>query len=282
MNRALTLFAAVASVASLLLVAGRAEAQSLSLTGGMTLLLGPPEGEAAPVLGTPQDGTAQQPPQQPQQPPNTVYIVETQAPPGYGQPGYGQPGYGQPGYGQPGYGLPVGMSPAERAAQRAEQESNGRIPRLIFEPIIGYGVGVSLGALGLLIGAAVGGCFDFDGDSWDTGCVVGIVGGFYIGALLGMPLGVMWAGSWFRGMGSFGATFLGTLAGAGLSILISALVQNYEVVFGAALLPLAGAMIGYELSSAANASAGTATLALTPTFDRGAMTGGTAGVRIAF
>jgi len=92
----------------------------------------------------------------------------------------------------------------------------------------------------------------------------------------------MWAGSWFHGMGSFGATFLGTLGGAAISILVSALAQDYGVIFGALLLPIVGAMIGYELSSSSNASAGTPTLALTPTFDRGAMTGATAGVRVAF
>jgi hypothetical protein len=223
------------------------------------------------VLGTPQDGTPPQGQPQPAQQPQTVYIVETQAPPGYGQPGYGQPGYGQPGYGQP------GATSASIAAQRAEQESDGRIPRLIFEPIMGYTTAILLGGLGLLVGGLVG-CFDVT----EGGCALGLVTGFYAGALLGVPLGVMWAGSWFHGMGSFGMTFLGTLAGASLAILISALVQNYEVVFGAALLPLAGAMIGYELSSAANARASTATLALTPTFDRGAITGGTAGVRVAF
>jgi len=262
MQRALTFVVTAASFVALTLVAQPADAQSLSLTGGMTLLVGPPEGQPPPVLGAPQDGT---PPQGQQ--PQTVYIVETQAPPGYGQPGYGQPGYGQPG----------AMSATDVAAQRAQQESDGRIPRLIFEPIMGYTTAVLLGSLGLLVGGLAG-CFDVT----DRSCVLGIVAGFYVGALLGVPLGVMWAGSWFHGMGSFGLTFLGALAGASLSVLIAALAQNYDAIFGAALLPVAGAMIAYELSSSSNASAGTATLALTPTFDRGAMTGATAGVRVAF
>jgi len=103
MQRALTFVVTAASFVALTLVAQPADAQSLSLTGGMTLLVGPPEGQPPPVLGAPQDGT---PPQGQQ--PQTVYIVETQAPPGYGQPGYGQPGYGQPG----------AMSATDVAAQR--------------------------------------------------------------------------------------------------------------------------------------------------------------------
>ena len=267
-----TLVLSTLALGAALLLTQTAEAQAPSLMGGMTLLLGPPEATVQPVLGAPQDVPAppQDPQVQPAQPPQTVYIVETQAPPGYGQPGYGQPG-------QTGV-----MGPSAQGSQDAQREEQGLIPRLILAPFVGYGVGVSLGALGLLIGAIAGGCFDLDGDFWDTKCAIGVVAGFYVGALLGIPLGVAMVGGWFNGMGSFGATFLGTLAGAGLAVLIAALVRNYEVVFTGALLPLAGAIIGYELSSASNARAGTATLALAPTLDRGVITGGTAGVRFAF
>lgn len=264
---------AMVALGTLLLTADRAEAQSLSLTGGMALLLGPPEAQGGqPVLGTPQDGQTAPPPDA-QQPPQAVYIVETQAPPGYGQPVYGQPGVGGTG----------AMGPSAQASQEAQAESNGLIPRLIFEPVIAFGVGWSLGAIGMLIGMAAGDCFSLDSGFFNsTSCVVGIVAGAYIGLLLGIPLGVTWAGGWFGGMGSFGSAFLGTLAGVGVAVIISALVQDYGAIVGSALLPVAGAVIGYELSSSSNARAGLAGVALTPVFDGGRATGATAGVRFAF
>lgn len=243
-----------------------AHAQTISLLGGMHLSLGPPEGQ---VIGTPTD-TSTAPPQGGTDT-NTVYIVETQAPPGYAQPVYAQP--------QP---MPA-PGPDAATAQRAQAESDGRIPRVIFGPIIGYSVGVGIGSIGLLIGALAGSCFDFDGDGFgSTKCVVGILTGAFGGMLIGMPLGVTWAGGWFNGMGTYGTSLLGTLAGTGLAVLIAAIAQNYSSVFGAALLPLAGAVIGYELSSSSRAQASLGGVSLAPVFDNGRAVGATGGVRIAF
>lgn len=266
------------ALATLLLGAERAAAQSLSLTGGMTLLLGPPDAPPPPILGTPQAGQAQATPP-PQQPPQTVYIVETQAPPGYGQPTYGQPGYGQPGAMAPGT-----MATSGQGARQAQAESNGLVPRLLIEPLMGSLVGWSGGVIGLLIGASAGSCFDTTTfESWSMGsCITGMIVGMYIGLLVGIPAGVAWAGSWFGGMGTFVSAFLGTLAGTAISILVASLVQDTSVGAGLFFVPLVGAMVGYELSSSANARSSATSLAFAPTFERGALTGGTAGVRFAF
>jgi hypothetical protein len=256
----------VASLAVLsALGASSAQAQTVSLLGGMHLSLGPPEGQ---VIGTPTDAAA---PPQAGTDSNTVYIVETQPPPGYAQPVYAQPP-----------ALPAPTAEA-LAAQRAQNESDGRLPRVIFGPIIGYSVGVGIGSIGLLIGALAGSCFDFSGDGFgSTKCVVGILAGAFGGMLIGMPLGVTWAGGWFNGMGTYGTSLLGTLAGTGLAVLFAALAQNYEAVFAGALLPLAGAVVGYELSSAARAQASLGGVSLAPVFENGRAVGATGGVRIAF
>ena len=260
------------AIGTALCVAGRAEAQTLSLTGGMTLLLGPPTAQDQALLGPPQGGGQAAPPQAQQGPqqPQTVYIVETQAPVGYGQPTYGQPTYGQPG----------SMGVAAQASQEAQAESDGRILRIVMEPVMAIAVGWAVGVIGLVVGMNVGGCFD---DSGTTGsCIIGAVTGLYTGLLVGIPLGVIWAGSWYGGMGSYGSAFLGTLAGTGVAVLLAALIQDTGTAAGLSLLPIAGAVVGYELSSSSNAHAATAGLAFAPTFDRGVVTGGTAGFRLAF
>ena len=265
---ALRALVAMFAIGAALCVATRAEAQTLSLTGGMTLLLGPPTAQDQALLGAPQGG-GQAPPQQPQQP-QTVYIVETQAPVGYGQPTYGQPTYGQPG----------SMGVAAQASQEAQAESDGRILRIVMEPVMAIAVGWAVGVIGLVVGMNVGGCFD---DSGTTGsCIIGAVTGLYTGLLVGIPLGVIWAGSWYGGMGSYGSAFLGTLAGTGVAVLLAALIQDTGTAAGLSLLPIAGAVVGYELSSSSNGHAATAGLAFAPTFDHGVVTGGTAGVRLAF
>ena len=273
-RQALRAVVAVLAIGTALCVAARAEAQTLSLTGGMTLLLGPPTAQDQAVLGAPQGGGQAAPPQQPQQP-QTVYIVETQAPPGYGQPTYGVTGYGQANYGDP-----AAAGPAGQAARDSAAESSGRPLRLVMEPIMAIAVGWSVGVIGLLVGMNAGGCFS-DGGSTGS-CIIGAVAGLYAGLLVGIPLGVIWAGSWFGGMGSYGSALLGTLAGTGVAVLLAALIQDTGTAAGLSLLPIAGAVVGYELSSSSNGHAATAGLAFAPTFDHGVVTGGTAGVRLAF
>lgn len=264
---ALRALIATLAIGTALCVAGRAEAQTLSLTGGMTLLLGPPTAQDQALLGPPQGGGQAAPPQAQQGPqqPQTVYIVETQAPPGYGQPTYGQPG---------------SMGVAAQASQEAQAESNGRFPRIVMEPIMAIAVGWSLGVIGLLVGMSAGDCLGGSGSA--DSCLIGAVAGLYTGLLVGVPLGVIWAGSWFGGMGSYGSAFLGTLAGTGVAVLMAAIIGGTETAAGLSLLPIAGAVVGYELSSSSNARAATAGLAFAPTFDHGVVTGGTAGIRLAF
>jgi hypothetical protein len=83
-------------------------------------------------------------------------------------------------------------------------------------------------------------------------------------------------------MGTFGSSLLGTLAGTGLAVLFAALAQNYESVFLGGLLPLAGAVVGYELSSSSAATASLGGVSLAPVIDQGRAVGATGGVRIAF
>jgi len=257
-------FVAVFALVFAWIGASAAHAQSLSLLGDMHLSLGPPEGQ---VIGAPTDTTAAPP--QGSGDASTVYIVETQAPPGYAQPVYAQP--------------TAAPGPDAIAAQRAQNESDGRIPRVIFGPIIGYSVGVGIGSIGLLIGAVAGNCLDFSRDGLgSTECVVGVLAGAFGGMLLGMPLGVTWAGGWFNGMGTYGGSLLGTLAGTGLAVVLAALAQNYESVFAGALLPLAGAVVGYELTSSSRATASLGGVSLAPVIDQGRAVGATGGVRIAF
>ncbi len=247
--------------------AADAQAQSPTLLGSLHLSLGPPDGQ---VLGTPTDTQGAGPPQGTDPGAGTIYIVEAQEPPGYAQPVYVQQ-------------QPAAPGPSAEATQRAQAESDGRVPRVIFGPIVGYSVGVGIGAIGLLVGALAGSCFDFDGDGFgSTTCAVGVIAGAFGGMLLGMPLGVTWAGRWFDGMGTYGSSLLGALAGTGVAVIIAALAQNYSSVFGAGLLPLAGAVVGYELSSASRAAGSLTGLSLTPVLDRGRAVGATAGLRLTF
>ena len=262
----------VGVVAGLMLVTDRAEAQSALRTGGLTLLLGPPD---APALGPSQQGQSTLPavvPQPPQPPP--PYMIETQASSGYGQRGHAQTGYAR-----------AGAASAQRS-QQAQQASNGLFPRLILGPIMGYAVGGTLAVVGSLIGAGLGGCSRaLAGDGWSLGsswCLTGALTGVFAGFLVGTPLGVVWAGEWLHGMGSFVSAFLGSLAGVAVAVIIVAVAQNYAAAYVAGLVPVAGAVIGYELSSSSNASAALAGLALAPIFDHGVFMGGTVGVRFAF
>lgn len=135
---------------------------------------------------------------------------------------------------------------AQRVAAPAD-EPPGRMKRvglsLAFGAISGAAFGAACGLITLAIGARSQ-AYPM-GNAW-TGAAVGFVAG--------VPAGVALAGLLFEGNGKWWAAILGDLAGA--------LIGLGAVAFGgpdggAALftLPLAGAVLAYELTSDANRSA---------------------------
>jgi hypothetical protein len=70
-------------------------------------------------------------------------------------------------------------------------------------------------------------------------------------ALFGMPAGVTLAGHLLGGNGGYGWSLAGLLGGALLALPLAALTQRAAAFQGtiAVVLPLAGAVLGYEVSS---------------------------------
>jgi hypothetical protein len=123
-----------------------------------------------------------------------------------------------------------------------EDEPPGRGVRIATGLLFGAG----LGAAGALIGGLIGSAANHPefaspfGSTW-----VGAAAGFAVGA----PIGVMLSGQLFDGDGSLWATLLGEALGAGVSVLIGLSGGGQESIPLFALLPLAGAVLGYELTS---------------------------------
>jgi hypothetical protein len=118
---------------------------------------------------------------------------------------------------------------------------------------LGGGVGgASVGFLGLLLGAAVFSPL-CDGEE----CIVPILLTGIVGATFGVPLGVYGAGTLLKGQGGFWPAFLGTVVGGGLGLTVALLSADEEVapVIAMSAGPVIGAIIGYELSHAGQASA---------------------------
>jgi hypothetical protein len=121
-----------------------------------------------------------------------------------------------------------------------------RIPRITAELVVG---GAS--ALGVAYGGYQLGCA-LSGDPYGASCGATGTLGALSGFALGIPIGVMLGGSLLDGDGAITSTALGTLLGvaAGLGGLYYIQVLAPEAnPLPLALLPLAFAVVGYELSS---------------------------------
>jgi hypothetical protein len=138
------------------------------------------------------------------------------------------------------------LFPHELESTRAPGEPFS-VGRGVTEFLGGGVAGAGIGFLGLLLGAAVfvPSCGD------DGACIVPI---FLLGstaAAFGVPLGVYGAAKFWGGQGSYWPTFLGTVVGAGLGILVAVAVQNETAAMVTmTTAPIIGAMVGYELSHA--------------------------------
>jgi hypothetical protein len=249
---------------------------------------GPPGAGAGAPAGPPAPGPAD--PAAPEAGPPTGPLIDLQQAPPPTSSGpvvvEQSPGTVQPQVVMVPYAAPAGPNPADPRLLRADAERQGFLPRLIVSPFVGYGIGVALGLVGALVGAVAacsdGGFFDGDDDRTEIGCVTGFAVGAAVGFLVGVPIGLHWAGSWFSGLGNFGMTLLGTLAGVALGVAVSYATESAEGVLSGGLLAVAGGMVGYELSSASEsaglrAEAGfpTARVGAAPVLADGRITGGT-------
>lgn len=139
----------------------------------------------------------------------------------------------------------------EGAAAQVHTRPADPVPRITVEFASGVAGGLAAGTaglvLGFLLGSATVGC--------DECAIVAAVGGGS-GVLLGIPAGTWLGGRVMGGKGSFLGTLGGSLAGWGAFALATAVVGDRDVNPGVGavllLLPIAGAVTGYELSSQRN------------------------------
>lgn len=137
------------------------------------------------------------------------------------------------------------------------------------------------GALGLLVAGGAGALLVWaasEGDASPDGMAIA-VGAATIAGALGLAAGVTLAADLAGGRGNFGHAFLGLLLGAAASLPLVALGFSNDSpvasMVAAGLLPLAGAVLGYEVGHSERAR-GTSTVAyLTPS--NGGVQAGVAG-----
>lgn len=149
--------------------------------------------------------------------------------------------------------------------QLQDDERPSRGPRIIAEVLVG-GTLMTAGALG---GAALGYALCNDTEGWFPCMGEAVLGGFVLGEL-GLISGVYVTGSLMDGNGSALWTSagggVGTLGGLGLAVAL----DDEAGMLALPIMALAGAVVGYELSSdasAENASAPAVTFALAPRED---------------
>ncbi|WP_366816768.1 GlsB/YeaQ/YmgE family stress response membrane protein [Myxococcus xanthus] len=131
---------------------------------------------------------------------------------------------------------------------KARARATDPVPRVAVEFLGGAGGGIIAGSVGLITGFFVGastvGC--------DECSIVAGVGGL-TGVVVGIPAGTWLGGKLMGGRGTFLATAGGSLIGWGGTLLGSALLGIGDNEPGGAvfllLLPVVGAVAGYELSS---------------------------------
>lgn len=117
-----------------------------------------------------------------------------------------------------------------------------RVARVATEVVLGFGLGAALGIAG-----AYGGLNVDLLSGREAG--VGLLLGTSLGVFLGVAPGVWLAGRAMGGDGSFGWTALAAALGTGAAAGILAIDDKPGTLAFAATIPIASAIIGYELSS---------------------------------
>ncbi len=134
--------------------------------------------------------------------------------------------------------------------------SRRRTDRVLIETGGGAAAGLVLGVAGLYVGF-LGGAVSLSDSRARAGTdgflQAGLYGGI-VGASIGIPLGVYLVGNNFRGNGGLGWTYLCSVAGGAAAFGLAVAAQDGNVPVGVPILaglvlPLAGAVVGYELSS---------------------------------
>jgi len=140
----------------------------------------------------------------------------------------------------------VGTTPPARAGEQEPAVPGVRALRIGTEVLGGWAGLLGLGYAGWRVGYAA------DGEENSFPFRYGAVGGAFAGALLGAPLGVWGAGHAVDGNGHLLWTALGStagMAGAWLFTMAGADLESTPVLAALTSLPVAGAIIAFELSS---------------------------------
>lgn len=107
-------------------------------------------------------------------------------------------------------------------------------------------------------GAFVGGLTCQDSSGFFP-CLDEGVAGFFVGATVGAPLGIMWGARLLGGKGTWGGTLLGSGIGAGTGALTALLLVNKgdEVLIPVAAFAgsFLGSFVGYEVSHVISSAA---------------------------
>lgn len=158
--------------------------------------------------------------------------------------------------------LLLSCSVAASSAHAAEPMPRGE--RIVYETLGGLGGAVVGGLVGYGVGMATMGDGEF-------GPIFALAFAAFPGAILGMPSGVYLTGEACGGDGNYWATLGGTLVGAIVPTAFAFLASDNDDLWPVHLLlwttlPLAGGVIGYELSQAEpGSSTPAARLWLSPT-----------------
>jgi hypothetical protein len=143
--------------------------------------------------------------------------------------------------------FPTQLEDATTAAPLKPPPSRGI--RALGEAGLGFAGGLVVGFAGALLGVGIGAASN---DPWAA--LGGGVLGALVGATAGIPLGVMIGGKLMDGNGSLLATIGGEAVGILLSIGLTALSRDGAGAVSFLILPVAGAVLGYELTSDDSAS----------------------------
>jgi hypothetical protein len=148
---------------------------------------------------------------------------------------------------------PPGLQSETRAASPSDiagTSRRSRVGRVLVEAVSGAGAGFGGVVLGGLAGGFAGLLVGPGESDVNLMPLIGAATGAAILGTVGLSLGVWGAGLAMDGNGGIGWTFLGSSAGVATAML-GTFASNNGVVATAlfATLPLAGALLGYELSS---------------------------------
>lgn len=181
------------------------------------------------------------------------------------------------------------------AAARDRSDYTKLVLRSVLAPAAGLGLGMLSGATGAIVGSLVGGCYSLQSNpdpvSGGLTCMGAVLGGLMGGFLLGTPAGVTWIGDLLGGRGSFGGALAGVVVGMVVTAFIAfsltptLLPPRPEalgpILLATAVLPPAGAVIGYELISAMRAMVEPPEVALAPLVRQGQVDGAVLALRLA-